>query len=223
MTDADTDLLPAAARLLWSHLPVLLLGSVLVTLAALAPALISPGLTPVGLLVAAVTVGPVWAGLTATTNRLVGTGDATAIGLLRDVRRHAAAGIRTAAVPGVVLALGVLSLTLWQGTHQLWLLGPLAVTAVVAVLSALAAVVAVPLRVRTGAHGRELWERAVELTAARPSVPLGVLAAAVLGVLAGTSVTASLLILVPGPLALLTSAALWTAPPADATVSDPSR
>ena len=51
---------------------------------------------------------------------------------------------------------------------------------------------------------------AVHLVARAPLVPLGVLALAFVGLLLGTSVSASLLLLAPGPVALFASAGTWT-------------
>jgi hypothetical protein len=48
------------------------------------------------------------------------------------------------------------------------------------------------------------------LVARAPLVPLGVLALAFVALLLGTSVTASLLLLAPGPVALFASAGTWT-------------
>lgn len=205
------DLLPVAAQALWHDLPVVLLGSVLVCAGVLTALLAGAGVTPVSLLLLAVTAGPAWAALVATTDELVLGGDAGCADLLRNLRRHGTAGVRVALVPCTVTSLTVLSSSLYAGSGELWLLAPLAVGCVSSVVVVLAAVAAVPLRVQHGVRGRPLWVAAVGVVAGRPLIALGVVALVALGVLASTSLSASLLVLVPGPAALAVSAGVWTA------------
>ncbi|HZX01959.1 hypothetical protein [Kribbella sp.] len=70
----------------------------------------------------------------------------------------------------------------------------------------LASCYAFSLRVTAGLRGKRLWFTALHLVARAPLVPLGVLALAFVALLLGTSVTASLLLLAPGPVALFASA-----------------
>jgi hypothetical protein len=78
------------------------------------------------------------------------------------------------------------------------------------VLALLASCHAFSLRVTTGLRGQTLWLTALHLVARAPLVPLGVLALSFTALLLGTSVTASLLLLAPGPVALFASAGTWT-------------
>ena len=205
------DLLPAAARALWQHLPVLAVGSLAVSATAVAALVLGGGPTPLGLLLVALTAGPLWAALVATTDEVVLGGDAGCSDLARNLRRHGAGGARVALVPASATSLTALSLQLHATTAATWLLAPLAVGCVVTSLTVVTSVAAVPLRVELGLRGRALWSTAAGVVAGRPLVPLGVLALVLLGVLAGTSVLASLVLLVPGPVALAVSAGVWTA------------
>jgi hypothetical protein len=228
------DLLPRAGRLLWTRLPVILAINVAVCASALPGVLVSPQLGPVRLLVSALTVGPVWAAALATSNALVLQRSARAYDPLRGVLRHGRTGAAVALLPAVTASLALVTHLLWQRTGASWLLVPLGLDLTAFVLAGLGAVVAVPLAVEFPVlRGRRLWAVALTLVAARPWIPLGVVALAGLGLLAGLSLSASLLLLVPGPVALLTSAGVWSAvgalrgalplPTAQTSMEEPSR
>jgi len=202
-----TDHLPAALKALWYELPLLAAAGVLVCTASALVVLVSPGLSPLSVLVAAFVVSPVWAAVVATTDAVVREERAGVAVLLRNLRRHALAGLAVGLVPGVVVAVGLLNWQLYDG--PVFAL-PLAVGGCVSVLLLLASCYAFSLRVTAGLRGKRLWMTALHLVARAPFVPLGVLALAFVGLMLGTSVTASLLLLAPGPVALFASAGTWT-------------
>jgi uncharacterized membrane protein YesL len=113
-------------------------------------------------------------------------------------------------VPGVVAAVALVNWELYSATGSPLLVVPLAVSGCATVLALLASISAFSLRVTAGLRGKSLWLTSLALVARSPAVPLGVLAVAVVALLLGTSVTASLLLLAPGPVALFASAGTWT-------------
>ena len=202
-----TDRLPAAFKALWHELPLLAAAGVLVCTASGLVVLLSPGLSPVSVLLGALLIGPVWAAVIATADSVVRHDRGGVLLLLRNLRRHRLAGLEVALVPGVIAALAVLNQAIYTGPVFAI---PLAVSGCATVLALLASCYAFSLRVTAGLRGRTLWLTALHLVARAPLVPLGVLALAFVALLLGTSVTASLLLLAPGPVALFASAGTWT-------------
>ncbi|WUJ73551.1 hypothetical protein OG809_09845 [Kribbella soli] len=199
--------LSAAFKALWQELPVLAAAGVLVCAASGLVVLISPGLSPLSLLLGAFLVGPTWGAVVATTDSIVRDSGGGVLLLLKNLKRRALAGLEVACVPAVVTALALLN---WQlnTSPVFWI--PLAVSGCASVLLLLASCHAFSLRITAGLRGKTLWLAALQLVASAPLVPLGVLALAFVALLLGTSVTASLLLLAPGPVALFASAGTWT-------------
>ncbi|TCC53246.1 hypothetical protein E0H75_05905 [Kribbella capetownensis] len=202
-----TDHLPAAFRALWHELPLLAAAGVMVCTTSGVVVLLSPGLSPVSVLLGALLIGPVWAAVVATADSVVRDDRGGVLLLLRNLRRHWLAGLEVALVPGVIAALAVLNQAIYTG--PIFAI-PLAVSGCATVLALLASCYAFSLRVTAGLRGKTLWLTALHLVARAPLVPLGVLALAFVALLLGTSVTASLLLLAPGPVALFASAGTWT-------------
>lgn len=202
-----TDRLPIAFKALWHELPLLATAGALTCAAGALVLLLSPGLSPLSVLVSAFVISPIWAAVVATTDAVVLDDRGGVALLLRNLRRHALAGVGVGLVPGVVVALALLNWQLYSG--PLFAL-PLAVSGCAGVLLALASCYAFSLRVTAGLRGKHLWFTALQLVARAPLVPLGVLALAFVALLLGTSVTASLLLLAPGPVALFASAGTAT-------------
>ncbi|MFF0265738.1 hypothetical protein [Kribbella sp. NPDC004536] len=202
-----TDRLPAAFRALWYELPLLATAGLLICTSAALVVYLSPGLSPLSVLLGAFVVCPVWAAVVATTDAVVQEERGGVLVLIRNLRRHALQGVGVGVVPGVVVAVGLLNWQLYSG--PVFAL-PLAVSGCASVLLLLASCYAFSLRVTGELRGKQLWFTALQLVARAPWVPLGVLALAFVGLLLGTSVTASLLLLAPGPVALFASAGTAT-------------
>lgn len=202
-----TDHLPTAFKALWHELPLLAASGVLVCTASALVVLLLPGVTPLSVLLLALLVGPVWAAVVATTDSVVRDDRGGVLLLLRHLKQHGPAGAGVAIVPGATTALALLNWHLYSG--PLFAV-PLAVSCCASVLLLLASCYAFSLRVSDGLRGKQLWFTALHLVSRAPLVPLGVLALAFVAVLLGTSVTASLLLLAPGPVALFASAGTWT-------------
>ncbi|NIK55795.1 hypothetical protein [Kribbella shirazensis] len=202
-----TSHLPAAFRALWYELPLLATAGTLICTAYALVVFLSPGLSPLSVLLAAFVVSPVWAAVVATTDAVVRDERGGVPVLLTNLRKHALAGLGVGLVPGVVVAVALFNWQLYSG--PLYAV-PLAVSGCASVLLLLASCYAFSLRVTAGLRGKQLWITALHLVARAPLVPLGVLALAFVALLLGTSITASLLLLAPGPVALFASAGTWT-------------
>jgi hypothetical protein len=205
-----SDCLPTALRALWHELPLLAATGVAVCTAAGIVVVLLPGITPGSLLLTALLVSPVWAGVVATTDSVVSGGPGGVVLLLKNLKQYAVAGVGVGLVPATAAALTLVNWALYSSYGSVFLLLPLAVGGSATVLAVLACFGTFSLRVTAGLTGRELWLTGLALVARAPLVPLGVLAVAVVGLLLGTSVTASLLLLAPGPVALFASAGTWT-------------
>ncbi|MFC6158336.1 hypothetical protein ACFWUU_26340 [Kribbella sp. NPDC058693] len=199
--------LPAAFKALWHELPLLAAAGVLVCVASGVVVLFSPGLSPVSILLGGVVAGPAWAAVVATTDSIVRDDRGGVLLLLRNLKRHALDGLEVACVPAVLVGLAMLN---WQVYAGPVFAIPLAVSGCASVLAILASCYAFSLRVTAGLRGKTLWLAALQLVARAPLVPLGVLALVAVALVLGTSVTASLLLLAPGPVALFASAGTWT-------------
>ncbi|GAA1548573.1 hypothetical protein GCM10009804_01130 [Kribbella hippodromi] len=200
-----TNHLPAAFKALWHELPLVASAGVLVCTASALVVLLSPGLSPLSVLLTALVVSPVWAAVIATTDAVVLKDRGGVPQLLKNLWKTAAAGLEVGIVPGVVVAVALVN---WHALSPLFAL-PFAISGCVSVLLLLASCYAFSLRVTSGLRGKRLWFTALHLVARAPLVPLGVLALVVVALLLSTSVTASLLLLAPGPVALFASAGTW--------------
>ncbi|WP_130388094.1 hypothetical protein [Kribbella sp. VKM Ac-2569] len=204
---AVRDRLPVAFGALWGELPLLASAGILVCTAGALVVLLSPGLSPLSVLLAALLISPVWGAVIATTDAVVLRDRGGVAVLLKNLRKHAFAGLGVGVVPGVVAALGLFNWQLYSGPV---FAVPLAVSGCASVLLLLASCFAFSLRVTSGLRGKTLWFIALHLVARAPLVPLGVLALVFVALFLGTSVAASLLLLAPGPVALFASAGTWT-------------
>jgi hypothetical protein len=205
-----TDHLPLALRSLWHELPLLAVVGVITCTATGAVVLVIPGINPGSVLLAAVLVAPLWCGVMATTDSVVRGGAGGVVVLARNLKRCWLAGLGVGLVPGVVAAVALVNWELYSSSARPLLVVPLAVSGCATVLVLLASVYAFSLRVTAGLRGKSLWLTSLSLVARAPAVPLGILALGAVALLLGTSVTASLLLLAPGPVALFASAGTWT-------------
>ncbi|MFI2296591.1 hypothetical protein [Isoptericola sp. NPDC019571] len=205
--------LRAMIRGAWAHLPVLLVGSVAVTVAA-AAAVVAWHASPVlGGAVAVVGVAPALAALVACCCRVV-TGEDVGV---RDygaaLRRLAAGAIGAALVPAALGALTAVALVARAAGGGAWTLLPAGVGTTATVLASVAWIVLLPLRASCPEpSGARAWLLALHLVARRPLpfVAAGVVGG--LGVAVSTGVSNGLFLLVPAPFALVLAAAFHTSP-----------
>lgn len=110
-----TDHLPTAFRALWHELPLLATTGALICTASAVVLLLSPGLSPPSVLLAAFAIAPVWAAAIATTDAVVREDRGGVVLLLKNLRKHAPAGLEVGVVPAVVIALALLNWQLYSG------------------------------------------------------------------------------------------------------------
>ncbi|WP_157063393.1 hypothetical protein [Luteipulveratus mongoliensis] len=195
----------------WPHLPTLLCASVAICLSAGLTVALAPGVTPVSVLLAALLLGPWAAGLVACVHQIVIEDDTSVRQWVHSVRRFAVFGVVVSTPPAVAAALLVVALRAWHLSGSVVALAPVAVSGAVTVLLLLGGVAALPLGIaRPHLRGTRLWLTAFHLVSRWPVRFVAGPVLVVLGVWASTSLTASLLLLVPAPAALVLGAAFWT-------------
>ncbi len=210
--DQDLDLqdldLREIGRAAWRELPLMLTISLLVTLACGATASVAMVVAPLAPLAAALTLGPVWMAAVALAAALL---DGQAVGI-RDlataIGRWGATGIAISLVPATLATLligsvGVLS----ANPDQRWLLAPIALDGTALVVAALACFAVFPLAVAADQTQRDRWLAACALAGLDLRTTLGVTAVPVLMALSTRVVGPFVALLLPGPLALLCTAA----------------
>lgn len=206
--------LARALRGTWPALPALLAGSVAVCLAATATVLLAPGVTPVSAVAAGLLVTPCAAALADVGNALAAGREATVTTWWRSLRRLWRFGATHGLVAATPMAAFLTALTVWRADGAAWVLPSLAVSGAGAVLAPPALAAVLPLgAARPDLRGRRLWAAGLYLVARWPHRLLAGPALAVLGLWAAVHWTASVLLLVPGPAAVLTAAAVWTSLP----------
>lgn len=205
--------LPAVAREAWSSLPVLLLGSALVTLAALATVVASRAGLLVGAGVGLVTVAPTLMALIATSLKVLDGAQPALREHARDLRRLAPRAIGICAVPSMLAGLTLTALLAHASGGGAVMLVPAALGATTTVLTGLGAVVALPLRAReSGPTGLRSWLLALHVLARSPVPFLAALVVGALGVWVSVTFSNGLFLLAPGPFALVLAAAWRVAP-----------
>ncbi|ONK12138.1 hypothetical protein [Streptomyces sp. MP131-18] len=212
------EMLLRTLRNVWPALPALLFGSVAVCLASALTVLLAPGITPVSTLLAGLLVAPCAAALAEVGNALAAGREATVTGWWRGLRRLWRFGTAQGLVVAVPVAAFLAALAVWRNGGGAWVLPSLAVSGAVGVLALPALAAVLPLGAARGdLRGRRLWTCGLYLVARWPHRFLAGPALAVLGVWAAVHWTASVLLLVPGPAAVVAAAAVWT------TLPDPRR
>lgn len=208
----DTDaIVVRTLRGAWPSLPALLVASAALCAAATVALLAAPGLNVVAVALYALLGAPLLAGLAEVANAAAFDDVATIRGWARAVVAHAGFAARHALLAAVPAVLFLAALRVWAHGHPAWVLPSLALTGAATVVGSLGLLALLPLGVaRPGLRGRLLWITALHVVARRPSRFVAVLCLAGVGVWAATSWSASVLLLLPGPAALVLVAAVWT-------------
>jgi hypothetical protein len=195
----------------WPSLPALTVASAALCAAATVPTLIAPGVNPIAVLLYALIAAPFLAALCAIANTAAFNDVATIREWTRAVRAYGTFAISQALIPAAAAELFLAAQALWSRSHPLWTLPSLALTGAATVLTLLGLLATLPLGIaRPNLRGRLLWVTALHLVARRPSRFLAIFSLTALGLWAATTWTASLLLLLPAPAALVTAAAVWT-------------
>lgn len=195
----------------WTQLPTLLVGGAAVSAVAGPLLLLTPGVSPLSLLLWATFVSPVFSALVAQANDMVLGREPGTFSLPTYLRRAGRLGL-TGWLPAAAAAACLLvAVEVWHQAHSSLALLSAAVGAVVTALLTLAAIAAVPLGVEHPAlRGSRLTLTGLHLIAHRPVPVFAVAAFLVAAVSAAVHVAASLLFLIPAPLALVLVVAVWT-------------
>lgn len=200
-----------AASGVWFGLPTLLVAGVAITAAVGAPLAVGGGLTPWTLLVIAVLAGPLVLATAATANQLVVSTETGVSAWFIDVRTLAGRGVRvwlTPAIPGCLLLFAWFVLGRTGSATAVISAAVCAVVTAITITGALAASVVWPARPELS--WAQVWLTAGHLAARWPVRFLAPMCLLGLGLWAGLSVTGTLLVLVPGPVLMLTAAAFWS-------------
>lgn len=208
---SENEVLTHTLRGLWPSLPALLAASVALCLAGTLTVLVLPGLSPLSAVLGAALAGPGGAALLATVGDIASTGQATVRTWWLKLRTLWGFGVRNSLPVGAVLAAFLGALAVWQRTSAVWALPSLGLSGACTVLGSLGMPAVLALgAARPGLRGRLLWICALHLVARSPLRFLAGPSVALLGVWAATAWSASLLLLVPAPAAVVMSAAVWT-------------
>lgn len=208
------DPLRHAASLLWPNLPVLLAGSILVVLAAAAVRAVAPTSVVLAVLGAGLLVLPCLAALVRGAQVMIAGEVFGVVDLLRALRRGYGPTVATAIIPMATLVLADVAAGQWMAHREVWMLISLGLCLSVSALTVILAVIALPYRLRTGSRLVESWLVAVYVSTRRPVPVIAVVSAFVLLGWAAGHLSFALMIIFPGPLALL-----WTAA-ADSATTD---
>lgn len=207
----ENEVLTRTLRGLWLSLPALLAASVTLCLAGALTVLVLPGVTPLSVILGAALAGPGSAALVATAGDIASTGHATVRTWWGRLRTLWAFGIRHTLPGGALLAAFLGALTVWHHTAAVWTLPSLGLSGACTLLAFLGLPAVLALgAARPGLRGRLLWTCALHLVARNPLRFLAGPSVALLGVWAATAWSASLLLLVPAPTAVVMSTAVWT-------------
>jgi hypothetical protein len=208
ITEARHDLVQRAAREWWPNLPLLLLGSIPVAAGWAALRAVAGGSSWIALLGTGVLVLPLFAALLHSCTRLLAHEH---VGVLQLVRRWPHLVVRAWRVTGPLTLVAVLTATAaaaWQQGGQPWMLLSLGICAAVLAGVVVVGVVALPYALRGDTGWTETWLVSAYVASRHPVPVLGVLSACGVAVWASAHLSFALLILVPGPLALIWAAAV---------------
>lgn len=209
----DATLIRRLAGELWHNLALLLALNAVFVIAAIPTGIAAMIWLPSAPAVAMVTLGPVWATMTAVTDQLT----AGRVRKIRDLpglfRRHGLTGIATALPLGLIATGLLLTLTSYSVMSTWTGLGVAAVLAVAMIFVAVLTPPAFCVATTAGVRGWRRWRAAAAVAGARPLFTLGSVAlVVVLGVLLdslGVGVRMGILVLLPAPLAMYASAITW--------------
>lgn len=207
----EAEIIRSTMRGVWPSLPALLVASAAVCAAATVPVLLAPGVNPVALLVAAVVCGPCLAALAAVTNEIAFEGQSTTRSWWQAVRRRCSFGLQSALVPAVPAVLFLAAVEVWNATNNPLVWPSFVVTGMTTLVALLGLMAALPLGdAQPDLRGVRLWVVAVPIVAARPSRFIAVASAIGFVVWISTELSASLLLFLPAPAAIVAVTATWT-------------
>jgi hypothetical protein len=210
-TTADS-ILDRTLRGVWPGLPALLIASAALCAAAVVPLLAAPGVNAVSVLLSALTCTPALAALVAVASAPSFDQTATIRSWWAALRTHAGFAVRHGLIAAVPTVLFLAAVQAWSQDGHRWLFLPsVALTGAATILATLGVLAVLTLGVhRPLLRGPALWITALHLVARRPSRFVAAFCLIGLGLWASVSWTASALLLVPAPAAIVVAAAVWT-------------
>lgn len=199
-------------RLAWPSLGMILVSSVIVCVGGIVVAFIGGGITPLSLTLWGVVVGPLFATLVAQINEMLRTrSDPPVFSFFRYLGRAWKTGVVLGLIPAVTGSLLLIELDISAQTKSWLPLIPAAVSGSVTVLAGLTYMVGVPLGfVLPRLNGRELALMGLHVAARRPVPLIGAIALIVIAVLVSAQFSTALILLLPGPLAVVLVSGVWT-------------
>lgn len=211
MSDApalNRDPLQRAVGVLWPGLPMLLCGAVLTAVPWTLIRMFVPDGGPFAVLAVGLLVVPPFATLLHGCGVLL-TGDHFGgTQLLRAMPRTAITALKVTALPTGGAVLTSVSLEVWRHGGPGWVVASVGVGGAVTLLSGLVTLVALPYVMRTGVNLTEGWLVAGYVTSRSPVPVLAAASAVMLTLWISTHLSFALIILLPGPLALVWAAAI---------------
>jgi hypothetical protein len=211
MSESEPDALRRSLRLLWPNLPLLLTGSVLVAAGWVLVRAVSKHAGSISILGVGLLVVPLFAALLNAAESLLDDDHVGIPQFVRSLGRSFGRAAKLTALPTGAAFLMLETLLAWQLSGQAWMLASLGLSATATVAALYAGVIALPYAVRTGAALRKVWLVGLYVATRNPVLVLGVVSAVVLTAWAAAYLSFALILLLPGPLALVWSAAVSTA------------
>ncbi|GAA2104155.1 hypothetical protein GCM10009841_21830 [Microlunatus panaciterrae] len=204
--------------MVWPNLPVLVCGSLIVALGWSLIRALSPQLGWVTLIGLGLVVVPVFAALLCGCEGLLVDERFGLAELLHGLKVAYLPAVKVTAAPMVTVLLTLVALKLWLLSGQTWMLVSVGLGGALSTVAVYTAVVALPLFVRTSPRLIEGWLVAFFIAARNPVPVLAVLSALSLGIWASAYLSFAMILLLPGPLALV-----WAAGVAAATARSRSQ
>jgi hypothetical protein len=198
-------------RNLWSNLPALVVSSCAVCVAGVVVCIVTPGVTPLSALLWGLVVGPAFCALLGQVVQLASGEEVPVWSYWRYLRATWRLGLSAWAVPALSSCAFLVSVAFWLDAHDSLALLSMAAGGIVAVLSSVAALVSVPLGLQLPSlRGWPLVLLALHVVARRPIPLLGALSVVVIILWGAFQLSASLVLLLPGPFAVVLVAASLT-------------
>jgi uncharacterized membrane protein YesL len=195
------------ARTIWSEMPLLMAANLLLTFGISISLLIGLSIPPLGPILAAVLIGPVWLGTVAACDGILGNQGPGWRDLLKGIRHHARTAIGISLVPAAVGTILILSLDLVGRHHdQRWLWFPIGADAVVLTVLMLGAFTIFPLAVSSTSSGRERWIEALGFAGKHLTATLGMASLLVLLALSIRYTGPFFALVMSAPIAMLSTA-----------------
>lgn len=197
------------ARRMWDALPAFLVSGIAVCVVAGIVAWFAPGPSPVTLVVAALTVGPLYAALVTQAAAALADDTPRAFSLSAAIRSSIRRALTLLLPPSIVGALALVALLVADRTGSWLPLVPAGAGVSATVLLIVAALVGLPLgAAQPELRGPMLVLAALRTASVRPVPVLGTIAIVVIAGWAATQISGTLLFLLPAPLAVVSVPAI---------------